>query len=1109
MTGNTGNNILEGGLGNDTLSGGVGADTLIGGLGNDTLVVDNIGDVVIENASQGIDTVNSSINYILGDNLENLTLTGTAALTGTGNSLDNVITSNSGADTLTGGLGNDTYIVNNAGVVVNETSALTTEIDTIISSVSFSLTDNVENLTLSGADWINANGNKLNNVLTGNDAGNILDGGLGADTMQGGLGNDTYVVDNTSDVVIENANQGTDTVNSSINYTLGENLENLTLTGVALNGTGNALNNVLTGNAGDNTLYGGLGTDTLVGGLGNDSFIVNNTSDVVIENANQGIDTINSSVTYTLADNVENLNLTGIDSINGTGNAINNVLTGNSGDNTLDGGLGADTLKGGLGNDTYVVDNAGDMVIENASQGIDTVNSSINYTLVDNVENLSLTGTAALSGTGNDLNNVLTGNVGDNTLDGGLGADTMIGGLSNDSYVVNNTGDMVVENANQGIDTVYSSISYSLTDNVENLTITSKSSNSATGNALDNVLTGNAADNTLDGGLGADTLIGGLGNDTYIVDNTSDVVIENANEGYDTVKSSISYTLGDNLENLTLTGAAALSGTGNTFDNVLTGNAGDNTLDGGLGKDTLKGGLGNDTYLIDNAGDIVIEKANEGIDTLISSVTYSIGLIDNVENLTLTGTNALNITGNSLNNVLTGNAGDNNLNGGLGADTLTGGLGNDTYTVDNTGDVVIENANEGSDTINSSVSYTLSDNVDNLNLTGLGVINGTGNALNNTLNGNAMANLLDGGLGADTMSGGLGNDIYVVDNIGDVVIENVNAGVETVNSSISYTLGDNVENLTLTGTAALNGAGNELNNVIIGNSGDNTLNGGLGADTLIGGLGNDTYVVDNAGDVVTENINQGVDTVTSSITYTLTDNVENLTLTGTDALKGTGNELSNTLIGNAGDNILDGGLSADTMLGGLGNDTYVVDNAGDVVTENANNGTDIVKSSIDYSLADNVENLVLTGTAANGTGNTLNNTLTGNAGNNSLDGGLGIDTLIGGLGDDTYSVDNIGDVVTENANQGTDTINSSVNYTLSDNVENMQLTGTAAINGTGNALNNSLIGNGAPISWMVVRVTIRSLVEQATTRLLVVLVPIPLKLTRGLTLSLICPAVIF
>ena len=193
----------------------------------------------------------------------------------------------------------------------------------------------------------------------------------------------------------------------------------------------------------------------------------------------------------------------------------------------------------------------------------------------------------------------------------------------------------------------------------------------------------------------------------------------------------------------------------------------------------------------------------------------------------------------------------------------------------------------------------------------------------------------------------------------------------------------------------------------------------------------------------------------------------------------------------------------------MGNDTYVVDNAGDVVTENANNGTDIVKSSIDYSLADNVENLVLTGTAANGTGNTLNNTLTGNAGNNSLDGGLGIDTLIGGLGDDTYSVDNIGDVVTENANQGTDTINSSVNYTLSDNVENMQLTGTAAINGTGNALNNSLIGNGAPISWMVVRVTIRSLVEQATTRLLVVLVPIPLKLTRGLTLSLICPAVIF
>jgi Ca2+-binding RTX toxin-like protein len=998
LNGLGGNDTLQGLGGDDELDGGTGDDTLNGGQGNDLYFVDSAGDVVTDSSGDA-DTVRSSITYALdgGNTLENLILVGTAAINATGNGDDNVLIGNGAANVLSGGGGADT-----------------------------------------------------------------LDGGAGADSMSGGGGNDQYFVDDLGDVVIESGS-AIDTVNSSIAYVLGSNVENLTLTGSAnINGTGNTLSNTLTGNSGANVLTGGAGSDTMSGGAGDDLYVADDL-DTVMENAYEGTDLVQSTGSFVLGANVENLTLTGSSSINGTGNSEVNVILGNSGDNVLDGGGGADRLEGFAGNDTYVLDNLGDVLVDTG--GTDTVQSSFTYLLSSDLENLTLTGSLAINGTGNSGANVITGNEAANVLDGGAGADTLDGGAGNDLYVIESTGDVVFDSGG-GTDTVWSSVTYTLGGEIENLTLTGSSAINATGNSGANVLIGNSAANvltasggtdTLDGGAGADTMSGGGGNDLYFVDDTGDVVSESGGSGTDTVNSSVNYTLGSGVEKLTLTGSANINGTGNTLANTLTGNSGTNVLTGGAGADTMSGGAGDDTYVADDL-DTVVENASEGTDLVQSSGSFTLGA--NVENLTLTGSASINGAGNSQMNVILGNAGDNWLDGGAGADRLEGFAGNDTYVLDDVGDVVVDTG--GTDTVYSSFTYVLSAELENLALTGSLAINGTGNSGANVITGNGANNVLDGGAGADSMAGGAGNDVYVVDNAADTVTEyweeGVDMGTDTVWSSISYTLGADLENLTLTGSSAINGTGNSAANVLIGNSaanvltasgGTDTLDGGAGADTMIGGGGNDQYFVDDNSDVVTESSGAGTDTVNSSITYTLGSNVEKLTLTGSANIDGTGNTQSNTLTGNSGANVLTGGAGSDTMSGGAGDDTYVVDDQ-DTVVESANQGTDTVQAAFEYVLGANLENLMLTGSGSiNGTGNALNNVLTGNSGAN---------VLTGGAGDDTYVV-GAGDTIVEGAGAGTDTVQSALSYVLGANLENITLTGSSSVDGTGNSLANTLTGN--------------------------------------------------
>jgi serralysin len=603
----------------------------------------------------------------------------------------------------------------------------------------------------------------------------------------------------------------------------------------------------LDGGVGNDVLDGGAGQDSMWGNAGDDTYFVDDAGDQVFEAAGQGFDQVYASVSYALApaQSVELLATSdpeGTAAINLTGNELAQQLIGNAGANVLDGGAGADTMTGGNGNDIYMVDNVGDSVIEFAGGGIDEIRTSLaSYTLGDNVE--KLTGLSSLGQTliGNAASNVLNGGSGNDILDGRAGQDTMAGGSGNDIYNVDDAADQVLEAANQGKDTVYASVSYTLGagQSIETLSTSDAAGTTAinlTGNNLGQTIIGNAGANVLTGGGGADyllglggddtlvgnadansTLQGGTGNDFYYVNRTGDSVLEAGGEGSDRVYASVSFTLsgGQEIEVLAAADAAATTAlvlAGNNLGQFISGNAGANTLIGGGGNDyllglggddilvgnadaasTLQGGTGDDWYYVYRTGDSIIEFAGEGSDRILSAVNYTLSAGQEIETLTAidpTATTAINLTGNALGQNIFGNAGANTLTGGGGADYLLG-LGGD--------DILIGNADA-----------------------------------------------------ASTLQGGIGNDTYYITRTGDSIIEFAGEGSDRLLTSVSYTLsaGQEIETLSAAdqnGNAALDLAGNDYGQLIFGTNGANTMSGNGGADQLAG-FGGDDILLGGDGD---------------------------------------------------------------------------------------------------------------------------------------------------------------------------------------------------------------------------------------------------------------------
>lgn len=543
---------------------------------------------------------------------------------------------------------------------------------------------------------------------------------------------------------------------------------------------------------------------------------------------------------------------------------------------------------------------------------------------------------------------------------------------------------VIIEQEGGGYDTIEeNSGSYTLPANVEKLVLKS-TGHFGCGNGLDNVLIGNIYANTLDGGFGVDTLVGGGGDDAYYADNSDDAVIELVGEGTDCVIAACSsYTLGENVENLVYQGGGAFVGTGNALSNRITGGTGHNTLDGGLGGDTLIGNVGNDVYRIDATTDLILEMG--GTDRIETTLALcDLTKLPDIEDAKFIGATAtpFKAIGNDGNNCLSGAAGNDSLLGGKGDDTLAGGGGLDNLQGGLGTDVAVLAGNRAAWVVTRSKSGTTvvltkgTDKVTTTDVESFAFDDGLlsfAQTLQNSVSDQADAivmsveacsvssgrgdDTLTGHDGIDTMVGGAGNDLYMVDNVEDVVTEEKSGGNDTIKTALtSFDLPDaltsEIENLIYLGNEDFTGKGNSLGNRITSGAGNDVLDGGQGADLLNGGAGNDVFKVDHKGDSVIGG--DGLDEVQVAdllTTFSLAkmSGVERLVYSGAAAFRGTGNGEANLIVGGSNNDVLAGGANDDTLVG--------------------NNGADALK---------------------------------GEAGNDTLDGGSGADTLTGGAGTDAF-----------------------------------------------------------------------------------------------------------
>ncbi len=592
----------------------------------------------------------------------------------------------------------------------------------------------------------------------------------------------------------------------------------------------------------------------------------------------------------------------------------NDTLYGGDGNDTLIGGEGDDSLEGGAGNDTYIYDGDGKDAVLDEKWAIvrqqvwkqDNIYSDwyetwveSSKTLVDAGDDIVVFGKnvspedIAITKNGNDLVFALKG--------------------SNNTLTIKNW----YTSKEQRVEKFQ----------FENgLVLTSEQ--------ILNMKTDSSGNDNINGTQNSDFIFSSSGNDVINAGKGNDIIV---NQNGDTVYY---YNAGDGQ------------------DIIYDYN----------GNDRIKLGFNRDRISYKRNGGDLILKFKDSTDTITIKdwFTHEANRIEAIEFLNGDVRTAADIlakfksqSGTNGNNVLIGTdgndtvhayagddyistgAGDDVIYGGLGNDIMVGGTGNDKYYVETSDDRVIEYENEGDDTIIASSSYELPDNVENLYLYAkAGAINGRGNDLDNTIIGNNDDNIIDGKGGTNILKGGKGNDTYIINasNANDTIYEYSDGGIDTVKSSISYRITNTyVENLILTGTDDIDGRGNKQANYIEGNSGSNvlrgaegndTLYGGGGVDSLYGGKDDDTYIVDNDTTLVKEMADEGIDTVLASVDYTLTNHVENLTLTGTENLSGTGNTMDNIIIGNSGDNIIEGKKGNDTLQGGEGSDTYVF-NRGD------------------------------------------------------------------------------------------------------------------------------------------------------------------------------------